>query len=178
MFNKTILYGHVLIAQRMLDFDYICWRQPSIEAIISSKKWYRKLFWWNNEILIPVYTNWNDIDNMQADTLLNIASYRSAWDITKDAIISEKFMYIIVIAEGMTENESREIIALNAKYPSCFVLWPATVWGIVSRHFRIWNTGGTIESMVTAKLFTQGSIWLVSKSWGMVNENGTYYSQK
>jgi succinyl-CoA synthetase alpha subunit len=47
---------------------------------------------------------------------VNFASFRSASKATKQAIISNMFKNIIIIAEGIPERETREIISLNRQY--------------------------------------------------------------
>ncbi|MGC9125440.1 MAG: citrate/2-methylcitrate synthase, partial [Caldisericaceae bacterium] len=50
------------------------------------------------------------------------------------------------------------------------IIGPATVGGIAAGKFRIGNTGGTIENIVASKLHRPGSVGLVTKSGGMLNE--------
>jgi len=44
---------------------------------------------------------------------LNFASFRSASQATWEALLSEKFAHIVIVAEGIPEREIREIIAYN-----------------------------------------------------------------
>ena len=50
------------------------------------------------------------------------------------------------------------------------LIGPATVGGLKAGAFRIGNTGGTIENVVESKLHRPGSVGLVTKSGGMLNE--------
>jgi ATP citrate (pro-S)-lyase len=49
----------------------------------------------------------------KADTVLNYASFRSAFKSTLEAMEIENIKNIIIIAEGIPESQTRKIIALN-----------------------------------------------------------------
>lgn len=178
MFTKksgAIIYGMQLgSAQKMLDFDFLCGREPSVIAFINEgkKQALNKLFYGNNEILIPSFPNYEEIPknlHEKIDTLVNFASFRSAWNATKQAITSGLFKNIIIIAEGIPERETREIIALNKQY-NLNIVGPATVGAMEAGVFRAGNTWGALENIIDSKLYKTGSVWFVSKSGGMSNE--------
>jgi len=178
MFTKksgAIIYGMQLgSAQKMLDFDFLCGREPSVIAFINEgkKQALNKLFYGNNEILIPSFPNYEEIPknlHEKIDTLVNFASFRSAWNATKQAINSGLFKNIIIIAEGIPERETREIIALNKQY-NLNIVGPATVGAMEAGVFRAGNTWGALENIIDSKLYKNGSVWFVSKSGGMSNE--------
>lgn len=161
-------------AQKMLDFDFLCGREPSVVAFINEgkKQALNKLFYGNNEILIPSFPNYEAISKNlldKVDTLVNFASFRSAGMATKSAITSGIFKNIVIIAEGIPERETREIIALNKKY-NLNIIGPATVWAMEAGVFRAGNTWGALENIIDSKLYKTGSVWFVSKSGGMSNE--------
>ena len=178
MFTKksgAIIYGMQLgSAQKMLDFDFLCGREPSVVAFINEgkKQALNKLFYGNNEILIPSFPNYEAISKNlldKVDTLVNFASFRSAGMATKSAITSGIFKNIVIIAEGIPERETREIIALNKKY-NLNIIGPATVWAMEAGVFRAGNTWGALENIIDSKLYKTGSVWFVSKSGWMSNE--------
>lgn len=178
MFTKksgAIIYGMQLgSAQKMLDFDFLCGREPSVVAFINEgkKQALNKLFYGNNEILIPSFPNYEAISKNlldKVDTLVNFASFRSAGMATKSAIKSGIFKNIVIIAEGIPERETREIIALNKKY-NLNIIGPATVWAMEAGVFRAGNTWGALENIIDSKLYKTGSVWFVSKSGWMSNE--------
>lgn len=178
MFTKksgAIIYGMQLgSAQKMLDFDFLCGREPSVIAFINEgkKQALNKLFYGNNEILIPSFPNYEEIpENLhkKIDTLVNFASFRSATNASKQAITSGLFKNIIIIAEGIPERETREIISLNKEY-NLNIVGPATVGAMEAGVFRAWNTWGALENIIDSKLYKTGSVWFVSKSGGMSNE--------
>merc|ERR1719355_43448 len=76
---------------------------------------------------------------------------------------------LAIIAEGMPERQTREIIA-KAEEKQISIIGPATVGGIKPGSFRIGNTGGAIENIIMSKLYRPGSIAYVSRSGGMSNE--------
>ncbi|NYZ73930.1 ATP citrate synthase [Candidatus Micrarchaeota archaeon] len=159
--------------QRMLDFDFLCKREdPSVAGIINpgSSGWH-KAFFGKNEILIPVFPTVSEAVKAvpYADVMVNLASFRSAYDSSKEALESKTIRTVAIIAEGMPERQSRELIAL-AKKRGKWIIGPATVGGIKSGCFRIGNTAGTIENITNCRLYRPGSVGLVSKSGGMSNE--------
>lgn len=171
MFNKAILYwSHLDIAQRMLDYDFICGNNPSIIWIFSDEYTLYKLFRGNKEIIIPCITSWEECKTFEAEVLINLASSRTASSVTKRALDNNQFTSIIVIAEGIPERETRELISYAKKYPSCTLIGPSTVWWIQSGVLRIANTWWSFDNMLKSKLFESWSIGFVSKSWGMSNE--------
>ncbi len=178
MFTKksgAIIYGMQLgSAQKMLDFDFLCGREPSVVAFINEgkKQALNKLFYGNNEILIPSFPNYEAISKNlldKVDTLVNFASFRSAGMATKSAITSGIFKNIVIIAEGIPERETREIITLNKRY-NLNIIGPATVWAMEAGVFRAGNTWGALENIIDSKLYKTGSVWFVSKSGWMSNE--------
>ena len=117
--SRTIIYGrHLDVAQRMLDFDYLSGRTPSVAGLIdpnSRRSSVTKLFFGGAEILVPIYPDFSDIPvDASIDTLINLASFRSATEATWGAIHSTRFVHIVIIAEGIPERDIREIIAYNA----------------------------------------------------------------
>ncbi len=140
--SLSIIYGrHLDVAQRMLDFDYISGRSASVAGIIdpnTKKTSVTKLFFGDKEILIPVYPNIvSTKKNSSIDTLINMASFRSATDATWEAIKSNIFKNIVIIAEGIPEREIREIIAYNESNSKLRIIGPATAGAIASGSLRM-----------------------------------------
>ncbi len=159
--------------QRMLDFDHICKRtKPSVVGIIQpGSSGYHKAFFGTREILIPIYSSVLQASSHhpQADVLINFASFRSAFTSSREALDAKTINTVAIIAEGMPERETRELIAL-AKKNKKVIIGPATVGGITAGAFRIGNTAGTIENIISCKLYRPGSVGFVSKSGGLTNE--------
>ncbi|MFP4486097.1 MAG: citrate/2-methylcitrate synthase [Campylobacterales bacterium] len=160
--------------QRMLDYDYVIKRdKPSVAAIVAptSNSTFEKFFWGPDEIMVPTYkTTQEAIDNHKnADVLLNFASFRTAYDVTMDAIGLNQFKTIMVTAEGIPERMAREMNQV-ARKKGITVIGPATVGGIAPGAFKIANVGGTIENIINSKLHRAGSCGLVTRSGGLFNE--------
>ena len=178
--SQAIIYGkHLDVAERMLDFDFLSGREVSIWGFIdpnAKKKSMAKLFFWDREILIPIFRSFDDVPrNTNIDTLINLASFRSAIDVTWEAIENELFETIIIIAEGIPERDIREVISWNANEKSegrawVRIVWPATAWVIAGGVLRMWNAWWSLENIVESRLYKQWSVWFVSKSGGMSNE--------
>ncbi len=167
--------------QHMLDFDYLCKRQtPSICAIIHpGKSGFHKVFFGATEITIPIYKTIEQATthHPNTDVLINFSSFRSAYESSKQAIEAKTINTIIIVAEGMPEHHTRELITIQNQYnhshpqsPRKTIIGPSTVGGITAGKFRIANCGGTNDNIIRAKLYRPGSIGLVSKSGGITNE--------
>ncbi|HLD79067.1 MAG TPA: citrate/2-methylcitrate synthase [Candidatus Nanoarchaeia archaeon] len=162
--------------QQMLDFDYLCERNPSVSAIVHpGKKGTHKAFFGQQEILIPIYDYLTEATKKhpQAEVLINFASHRSAYHAAKEALGISTLKTIVIVAEGIPERQTKELIALAKKEPQNLklLIGPSTVGGIAAGSFRIAGyAGGKIENVIRAKLYRPGSVGLVSKSGGMMNE--------
>lgn len=178
MLNKNsfavVFWLQLSAAQNMLDFDYLCDREPSVLAFINP--WKRvsnhKLFYWDSEILVQSFPSVRELPNWikeKTDTAVNFASYRSAFNATFDCIREDIFENIVIIAEWIPERQIRELIEINKKR-KLNIIWPSTVWAMVSGEFRVWNTWGSLDNIIDSKLYQKWSVWFVSKSWWMSNE--------
>nr|WP_321266257.1 citrate/2-methylcitrate synthase [uncultured Sulfurimonas sp.] len=165
--NKTAI-------QRMLDYDYTIKREtPSVAAIVAptSSNKFEKFFYGSDEIMIPLFKSTADAKaaQPQADVLLNFASFRTAYDVTMEALNLGGFSSIMITAEGIPERLARGMNEF-ARSKNVTVIGPATVGGIAPGAFKIANVGGTIENIVNSKLHRAGSCGLVTRSGGLFNE--------
>jgi ATP-citrate lyase alpha-subunit len=165
--NKTAI-------QRMLDYDYTIKREtPSVAAIVAptSSNKFEKFFWGGDEIMVPIYKSTPEAKaaQPQADVLLNFASFRTAYDVTMEALNLGGFKTIMITAEGIPERLARGMNAY-ARELNVTVIGPATVGAIVPGAFKIANIGGTIENIINSKLHRAGSCGLVTRSGGLFNE--------
>ncbi len=172
--TQAIIFGRQLKAiQRMLDFDYVSRRSvPSVAAIVDpTTEGFETAFFGSDEVLIPVYRSITEAAEKHPNTtvMINFASYRSAFETTKEALDIPNFKIIAVIAEGIPERKERILGAL-AREKGKVIIGPATVGGIAAGRFRIGNAGGSIENIIASKLYRPGSVGLVTKSGGMLNE--------
>lgn len=196
IFTKTttsIFYNlKPLPIQQMLDFDYLCERTPSVVAIIhpgshseakvdgskgivplsAGRAGFHKAFFGPKEILLPIYESLAEAMNKHgnAEVLINFASFRSAYQPSKEALESSSIKTVVIVAEGIPEQQTKELIAI-AKKNHKLIIGPSTVGGIAAGAFRIAGyAGGKMENILRSKLYRPGSVGLVSKSGGMMNE--------
>lgn len=159
--------------QRMLDYDYMIGRKESIVAIVApnTNRHFEKFFWGNKEIIIPIYNSLQKASDFfqNASVLLNFASFRSAYEVTKEALGLKNIRVIVITAEGMPERFAREL-RIQAKRLNKWIIGPATVGGIKPYAFKIANTGGTIENIKHTKLYKEGCVGIVTRSGGLLNE--------
>ena len=179
--TQAIFFGyHQRAIQRMIDFDYVCERKThSVAAIVNpTREGYHKCFFGSEEIILPMYTNIEDAttNHQQADVMINFASSRSAYPSTKEAFEMDTLRTTAIIAEGIPERYTKELIAI-AKQKGKWIIGPATVGGIKGGAFKIGNTGGAIDNIVTARLYRPGSVAFVSKSGGLLNELNNIIAQ-
>jgi len=160
--------------QRMLDYDYTIKREkPSVAGIVAptSDAKFQKFFWGADEIMVPLYKTTAEAKaaQPQADVLLNFASFRTAYDVTMEALEMGGFKTIMITAEGIPERLARKMNQA-ARDAGVIVIGPATVGAISPGAFKIANVGGTIENIVNSKLHRAGSCGLVTRSGGLFNE--------
>jgi len=160
--------------QRMLDYDYIIKREkPSVAAIVApaSSNKFDKFFFGTEEIMIPLYRSTTEAAaaHPNADVLLNFASFRTAYDVTMDALNIGQFKTIMITAEGIPERLAR-IMNKTARDKGVLIIGPATVGAITPGAFKVANIGGTIDNIVKSKLHRPGSCGLVTRSGGLFNE--------
>ena len=165
--NKTAI-------QRMLDYDYTIKREtPSVAAIVAptSGNKFEKFFWGPDEIMVPLFKTTQEAKeaHQNADVLLNFGSFRTAYDVTMEAVAMGGFSSIMVTAEGIPERLARKMNN-TARNAGVTVIGPATVGAIAPGAFKIANIGGTIENIVNSKLHRAGSCGLVTRSGGLFNE--------
>lgn len=155
MSHYAIFYGnHVDVLQRMLDYDFICGRDPSVKAIMvnDAHPKRQKVFFGNQEIIIPQVNTREALKEFEpVDMLINFASYRTAPSVIEQALETRLFQRIFTVAEGIPEYDTRELIALNREY-KVRLLGPSTVGGIFAGSMRIGNTGGSLENLIKSKL--------------------------
>jgi len=157
-----------------LDYDYIIKREkPSVAAIVAptSSNKFDKFFFGTEEVMIPIYRSTKEAAaaHPNADVLLNFASFRTAYDVTMDALDLDQFKTIMITAEGIPERLAR-IMNKRARDKGVLIIGPATVGAITPGAFKVANIGGTIENIVKSKLHRPGSCGLVTRSGGLFNE--------
>lgn len=173
--TRCIVFGmQTRAVQGMLDFDYLCKRStPSVAAMVFpfSGNHYQKFYWGTSEVMMPVYSSTEEAlkRHPEVSVFVNFASFRSVYQSTMEALAHETIKTIAIIAEGVPEQQTRLLIKA-AEEKGVVVIGPATVGGIAAGCFRIGNTGGMLDNLISCKLHRTGSVGYVSKSGGMSNE--------
>ncbi|KAF8651621.1 hypothetical protein AX16_004662 [Volvariella volvacea WC 439] len=173
--TRSFVYGlQPRAIQGMLDFDYSCGREaPSVAAMIYPFGGHhiQKFYWGTKETLLPVYTSLKEAvsKHPDVDVVVNFASSRSVYSSTLECFEFPQIRAIALIAEGVPERHAREILH-RAQDLGVLIIGPATVGGIKPGCFRIGNSGGMMDNIISSKLYRAGSVGYVSKSGGMSNE--------
>lgn len=184
--TRCFVYGMQQRAvQGMLDFDYACKRkEPSVHSIIYpfGGDHSMKFYWGTKEILLPVKTSVTKAILSQGgqgvQVLVSFASHRSVSESVLEVLEkNEEIRCVAIIAEGVPERYSK-IIRQRAKEKGVMIIGPATVGGIRAGCFRIGNTGGMMDNVLSSKLYRPGSVSYVSKSGGMSNELNNIISRR
>lgn len=152
--------------QRILDYDYIIGRDPSVVAIYHNTPGYQKLFYGSKEILVPVY---NKLPNLNIDVAINLSSFRSAYQTTRELLELESIKTIVIVAEGVPERDMKDLI-YRAKQKSKTIIGPATFGAITVGALRAGVVGGDYDNIVKSRLYSPGSIGIVTRSGGLLNE--------
>ncbi|CAI5928495.1 unnamed protein product [Closterium sp. NIES-65] len=95
----------------------------------------------------------------------NYAAFESSFEALKQPTIR----VVAIIAEGVPEADTKTLIAY-ARANNKVIIGPATVGGIQAGAFKIGDTAGTLDNIISCKLYRPGSVGFVSKSGGMSNE--------
>eukprot|EP01117_Protostelium_nocturnum_P013289 TRINITY_DN4946_c0_g1_i1.p1 TRINITY_DN4946_c0_g1~~TRINITY_DN4946_c0_g1_i1.p1 ORF type:complete len:1079 (-),score=428.62 TRINITY_DN4946_c0_g1_i1:167-3403(-) len=174
--TTAFIYGlQAKAVQNMLDFDHVCGRKkPSVVAMIYpfGGNHFQKFYYGTTECLIPVYAKLSEatIKHPEVEVMVNFASFRSVYSSVMETLdVAPQIKTIAIIAEGVPENRTKSIIE-KAKSKGVTIIGPATVGGIKPGCFRIGNTGGMIDNIISSKLYRPGSVAYVSRSGGMSNE--------
>ncbi|KAH6592709.1 hypothetical protein BASA61_004475 [Batrachochytrium salamandrivorans] len=173
--SRAFIYGmQPRAVQGMLDFDFMCKReQPSVACMIYPFGGHhvQKFYWGTKETLLPVYTSISEATQRfpEVTIVINFASFRSVYESTQELLQFPNIKTIAIIAEGVPERRARQIL-WDAKEKGVLVIGPATVGGIKPGCFKIGNTGGMMDNIVSSKLYRAGCVAYVSKSGGMSNE--------
>ena len=161
--------------QRMLDFDYACYRDtPSVACVVTPgapRGGFRKAFFGQRELALPEYGSIGEAcaAHPGADVFLNYASYRSAFASSMQALQTDTIRVVVIIAEGVPERDTKRLIAAAAAGGK-IIIGPATVGAIQAGAFKVGDAAGTLENILQCRLHRAGSVGFVSKSGGLSNE--------
>lgn len=166
---------HRGILQSILDFDYLTGRaKPSIKALILTGRRSERFFFGPKEVLIPCYSKLESIPEavrQNANLLLNISSGRRTLVSTLEAF--EQLPSLVggsLFAEGIPERHALQLVEEAGKR-GIWLLGGASVGIVIPNNFKLGAIGGTqMVQLEQSRLFTKGSVAVISSSGGMVNE--------
>jgi succinyl-CoA synthetase alpha subunit len=173
--NIILIGSHPGIIQSMLDFDYLAGREkPSVVGIIAAGRKFERYFFGKNEVLIPVYSDFETISSKKKESInlfLNVSSARRVLSNCRAAF--EAFPQVlggVVFAEDVPEKHSIELFEL-AKEKKKFIVGPASVGLLIPKVLKLGAIGGTdYRQLLQSHLLTPGSVAVFSASGGMTNE--------
>ncbi len=163
------------IIQSMLDFDYLAGKEaPSIMAIVATGRKTERYFFGHAEITIPTYAAIEKIpDDIRGriNLFLNLTSGRRVLTSSKDAMKQlSALVGGVVFAEGLPEKHAIELYAAAQKR-GVWVIGGASVGIVLPGLLKLGAIGGVqISQLEQSRLFTPGSVAVISSSGGMVNE--------
>ena len=88
--------------------------------------------------MLPVYGSIDDAvkQHPNADVLINFASFRSAFDSSKKALECKTIRTVVIIAEGVPENDVKRLLVVARKNKKV-IIGPATVGGVQAGALRM-----------------------------------------
>jgi ATP citrate (pro-S)-lyase len=173
---KVISLGsHRGIIQSMLDYDFLVGKQqPSIIAIVASGRRQERYFWGESEVIIPVVSGLEKLNEIQLQActaVVNVQSARRVLQSMKQALMLLPNLQVAsVFAEQTPETHTLELMKI-AKQRSVLLVGPSSVGILLPGHFKIGAIGGTQHAQLsTADILEPGDCAVVSTSGGIVNE--------
>lgn len=168
------LGSHPGILQSMMDFDFLSGkREPDLKAVVASGRKFLRLFWGNQEKLIPVYGRLEDIPasiKNETSLFLNLTSGRRSMSSTLDVLSS--IPHLVggsLFAENIPEKNTLGMYKHIGKKQ--FIVGPSSVGLLIPGYLKLGAIGGTqAKQLVQADLFESGNVAVFSSSGGMTNE--------
>jgi ATP citrate (pro-S)-lyase len=173
---KIVALGsHKGIIQSMLDFDYLAGRSaPSVVAIVATGRKSERYFFGGEEVRVPVYGAAGLIPaklRPEVNLFVNLSSGRRVLPSSRQAMKDlPGLVGGVVFAEGLPELHAIEL-AREAEAAGVWIAGGASVGVIVPAAVKLGAIGGVqARQLEKSKLFTPGSVAVVSSSGGMVSE--------
>ncbi|MEM1688570.1 MAG: citrate/2-methylcitrate synthase [Candidatus Anstonellales archaeon] len=156
--------------QRILDYDYIIGREPSVVGIVHNENGVEKLFYGSKEILIPIYNDLNTaLTTLNPTVVINLASYRSARAPSELVLKYSSVRVLVIVAEGIPERDMKELIRI-ARDNQKIIIGPATFGAITVGALRAGVVGGDYSNILKSRLYSPGSVGVITRSGGLLNE--------
>ncbi len=158
------------IIQSILDFDFLAGKkEPSIVGIFASGRKYERYFFGKQEIMIPVFPEFEEIPE-NTNLFLNLSSGRRTLNYSNELLDFENILGGVVFAEEVPEKHSLYLytkVVNNNK----FLIGPASVGFIIPKILKLGAIGGVDpRQLIDSALFDSGNVAVMSSSGGMTNE--------
>lgn len=166
--------SHPGIIQSILDYDYLEGKaQPSVKAIIANGRKFERYFFGKHEVLLPVFQSHEALPKKISEQITyfyNVSSARRVLSSTKEILTLPHLLGGAIFAENVPEQHSLLLSRLAIKHNK-FILGPASVGLLVPGSVKLGAIGGVdSRQLISANVFTQGSVAVFSSSGGMTNE--------
>ena len=173
--DRVAIFGNQPKAiQTMLDYDFICGKADHslvciVDPHLTVRRTEARYFFGAAEISITVCKELIDCEDMGPTILVNFASSRSAFAVAMEALQLTTVRMVVIFAEGVPEREA-QLLRHSANSVGKIILGPSSVGAISAGILKIGNAGGNMENILATGLYYRGSVGIVSKSGGMLNE--------
>lgn len=174
-FRVVSLGSHPGIIQSMLDYDFLIGRQvPSVRLIVANGRRQERYFWGESEVIIPVVSNLDKVDEeerLKFTGVLNVQSARRVLSSTKQASdVLPNLQVITIFAEQTPEAHTLELMEIT-KSRDILLIGPSSVGMLLPGVFKLGAIGGTQHPQLSsAGILDSGDTAVVSTSGGIVNE--------
>lgn len=170
-----VLGSHPGIVQSILDYDFLIGKQqPSVIAIIASGRKQERYFWGETEIILPVVSKIEQLDEecrKVCTAVLNVQSGRRILNSSKLAIgLLPNIKLLTLFAEQTPEGHSLEL-AEYVQGKDVLVAGPSSVGILLPGFVKLGAIGGTQHKQLSeAGILDSGDTAVISTSGGIVNE--------
>ncbi len=173
---KIVTIGsHPGIIQSILDYDFLIGRtSPSLCGIIAGGKRYQRFFYGKKEVLIPVFSSFDDVGKElsgKVNMFVNVSSGRRALTTSIEAIDTFPNMSVgVLFAEGVPEKHAIDLFEFS-KDKNVALIGAASVGLVISGIVKLGAIGGiSAKQIISSGLLYKGGVCVLSASGGMVNE--------
>lgn len=180
--KSIAIVSHPVIIQSILDFDFLSGKnESSILAIFGTGKKFERYFFGKEEVLIPVFADFESIPSEIKNTInlfLSNASGRRTFSTTEKTLtFFPHLLGGVIFAENVPEKFSIELFK-KAELQNQFIVGPASVGIAIPSHLKLGAIGGTqADQLVSSAIFTKGNVAVFAASGGMTNEIISVLSQ-
>ncbi|XP_038048335.1 ATP-citrate synthase-like [Patiria miniata] len=182
--TKVIVVGLMTQAvQAMLDFDFVCGRKtPSVDAIVNpgGEDKEESFLWAEGQVSIPVYSSLETAmsNHTDATVVVNSAPGRDAYHCAMLAVKCRHIRCILMIAGHIPDRQTRTLVQM-AHNNGVLIVGPCTPVHLMQVNFikpgsfrcnKFGTIGGSLDDLVSLRLYRPGSVGVVTRSGGLSME--------